>query len=125
MQLNNGEILNTKEPLQTLMGQKLPVKVSYNLAKLANKLNEELKTIEGVRDGLIRRYGEPKKDNPQQIVVSPEGENFEKFVAEMNELLDQKTEVVISKVKLPEEVDGKPLEIKPAILMALEKFIEV
>jgi len=116
MKLLNGEILDSREPLQILLGKQLPVKVSYALARMAIKLGEEWKAIEEVRKGLVKRYGESDKDNPNKHSVDLAGDKYPKFVEEFEALM---------KVKLPEEVDGKPLEIKPAILMALEKFIEV
>ena len=135
MNLNNGEIFTAREPLGILMGEKFPVKVSYGLAKLANKLNEQFKIIEDVRNGLIKTYGEADKDNPQQIKVDPQGKNFQKFVEELNELFAQEVEVVFDKVKLPEKVAAtcdackhnmdKMLEIEPNVLVALEKFVEV
>ena len=125
MKLLNGEIFNAKEPLEKLTEHKLPVKASLALAKMANKLNEELRIIENVRNGLVKKYGEADKDNPNQFSVDPKGGEYPKFVEEVTELMNQEIEVVIEKVKLPEEVDGKPLEIEPKILMALEKFVEV
>lgn len=135
MNLNNGEIFAAREPLQKLLQEKFPVKVAYGLAKMANKLNDQLKVIDEVRNGLIKTYGEPDKDNPQQLRVNPEGENMGKFVEELNELFNQEVEVVFEKVKLPEKVAAtcdschhnmdKMLEIEPSILMMLEKFVEV
>lgn len=57
MKLNNGEIFTASEPLKKLLEEKFPVKVSYGLAKLANKLQEQLKVIDDVRNGLIKTYG--------------------------------------------------------------------
>ena len=135
MKLNNGEIFMAREPLQKLMEQKFPVMVSYKLAKMVSKLNEQQKVIDDVRNGLIRTYGKPDKDNPQQIAVPPESKDFDKFVGEMNELFAQEVEIVSDKVKLPEKVAAtcdkcshnmdKMLEIEPKVLMALDKFIEV
>uniref|UniRef100_A0A6H2A0L9 Uncharacterized protein n=1 Tax=viral metagenome TaxID=1070528 RepID=A0A6H2A0L9_9ZZZZ len=125
MKLLNGEIFEAKPQLDKLLGKELPVKVAYGLAKMANKLNVEFQTIELVRNGLIKKYGEADKDNPMQISVKQDGENFQKFVAEFTELMNQEVEVVIEKVKLPIEVDGKPFQLEANILMALEKFIEV
>lgn len=125
MKLLNGEIFNAKEPLQKLLEKELPVRVAYGLAKMANKLNAEFQAIEQVRMGLIRKYGEADKDNPMQITVKLESEKYPKFVEEMNELMNQEVEVVIEKVKLPQEVDGKALQIEPSVLMPLEKFVEV
>jgi len=135
MKLTNGEIFTAREPLGKLMEERFPVKVSYGLAKLANKLSEQLKVIEEVRNGLIKTYGEADKDNPQQIKVDPQGDNFQKFVGELNELFAQEVEVVFDKIKLPEKVAAtcdackhnmdKMLEIEPSVLMALERFVEV
>jgi len=125
MKLFNGDIFTAKEPLEKLSEHKLPIKTSLAIAKMTIKLNEEFQAIEQVRQGLIRKYGEANKEDPNLISVKPESENYPKFVEEVTELLEQEVEVVIKKVKLPEEVDGKPLEIEPKILMALEKFIEV
>ena len=120
MKLTNGEIFNAKEPLEKLMAQKFPVKVSYGLAKLASKLNDQLQVIEKVRQGLIVTYGEKDKDNPQNIRVIPGGDKWLKFAAEYDELMSQETEIVFEVVTLPDT-----LEIEPSIMMALEKFIKV
>ena len=117
MKLTNGEIFGAREPLQKLMEEKLPVKVAYGLAKIAHKVDEQLKVIEQVRQGLIKTYGKEEKG---QIKVDPESENFQKFVEEFNELMEQEVEMVFTKVTLPET-----LEIEPQALMALEKFVDV
>lgn len=133
MQLTNGEIFTSREPLQKLLGQKFPVKTAYGLARLANKFQEQLKIIEEVRNGLVTKHGE--KDGKGQTSVKPEGESWEKFVAEFNELMAQEVELVFDKVKIPEKVAGTcdkchhnmdvVLEIEPNVLMALAKFVEV
>ena len=86
MKLKNGEVFAAREPLQNLMSVKLPVKASYNVAKLANKLNEQLKVIDDVRNGLIKKYGEEKDG---QIIVAQDSENFVKFAEEIGELMEK------------------------------------
>jgi len=135
MKLNNGEIFMAREPLQKLMEQKFPVMVSYKLAKMVGKLNEPLKVIDEVRNGLIKTYGDADKDNPQQITVPQDSKEFPKFMEEFATLMNQEVEVAFDKVKLPEKVAAtcdkcshnmdKSLEIEPSILLALEKFVEV
>ena len=135
MKLNNGEIFMAREPLQKLMEQKFPVMVSYKLAKMVGKLNEPLKVIDEVRNGLIKTYGKADKDNPQQLTVAQDSKEFPKFMEEFATLMNQEVEVVFEKVKLPEKVAAtcdkcshnmdKSLEIEPNILLALEKFVEV
>ena len=133
MKLTNGEIFAAREPLVKLMGQKFPVMVSYKLVKMAIALNDQLKVIDEVRNGLIKTYGKADKD--KQISVSPDSEGFPKFVEEFAELMSQEVDVAIAKVKLPEKVAAtcdachhnmdKALEIEPSVLMLLDKFIEV
>ena len=133
MKLTNGDIWGSQEPLRKLIEQKFPVMVSYKLAKLVKKLDEQFKVIEEVRTGLIKKYGET--DDKGQIQVKPDGENFPKFAGEFNELMSQEVEMVIEKVKLPEKVAStcdachhnmdKSFEIEPQTLIQLDKFIEV
>ena len=119
MKLTNAEILNAKAPLTELIGQQFPVKVSLALVKLVQKLNEFLIPIEQVRDGLVKMYGKPDPKNPNQILIKPGDEGWAKFTAEFAELISQEVEVVFQKVTLPDT-----LEISPAVLIALEKFVK-
>ena len=142
MKLKNMEIFNAKAPLEQLVAQKFPVKVSYALAKLAKAVNEPLVVIEQVRAKLIQQYGTVAPDNPQAFQVLPvlPGENvtnpnWEKFNAELGELMSKEEEVEFDMVTLPEMVAStcdkcnhnmdRPLEIEPAILMMLDKFVTV
>ncbi len=118
MKLTNAEIFNVKEPLLELIKMKFPIKTSLDLAKLAQKLNEHLVPAEQVKDGLVKTYGKPDPNNSQNITIQPGDENWPKFAEEYAELMMQEVEVVFTKVKLPET-----LEIEPAVVMALEKFI--
>ena len=120
MKLTNAEIFNVKEPLQRLVSMKFPVKTSLALAKLVQKINEHLVPAEQVRDGLVKTYGKVDPKNSQNMVIEPGDENWPKFAEEYAELIDQEVEVVFQKVQLPET-----LEIEPAIVMALEKFITI
>jgi len=127
MKVTNGEIFNSVESLNKLAGMKLPVKTSLQVAKLVNKLNEPLKEIDSVRQGLVKTYGitfEPDEAGNTTIKSKDEGDVL-KYVTEVNELVNLGRELVVEKIKLPTEVDGKALEIEPSILIALEKFIEV
>src|SRR3989338_7482889 len=50
---------NTMSALQVIGQEKLPVKVSYALAKLGRKLNEHSAILEQVKNDLVKKYGEP------------------------------------------------------------------
>jgi hypothetical protein len=120
MKLTNADIFSAREPLQKLVNEKLPVVVSYKLAKLANKLNEQFQIIESVRQGLVKKYGKPTEDG-QSVSIKQDSEDWTRFVEEFNELMSQEVELVVEKVKFA----NVTLDIEPSVLMALEKFIEV
>ncbi len=137
MKLTNGEIFDAWEALNKLTpeGTKFPVKVSLGIVKLRTKLRDFYAEIGEVKNGLVKTYGVPDSENPHNIGVNPDSPDFPKFVAEIEELMNQEVELVIDKIKLPEKIMGtcdkcnhnmdKLLEIEPNVLMALEKFIEV
>ena len=126
MKLLNGEIFNAVQALNELYDKEWPVRTSLALAKLTGKLNGPFMAIDKVRNGLVQKYGEPDKTNSNSISVKSDSENYPKFAEEYNELMMQQAdEVVFEVVKLPQEIDGKPLIIKANLLIPLEKFIEV
>ena len=131
MKVTNGEIFNSRESLQILLGARLPVLVSLQVADLVMKLNDPFVAIETVRTVLVNIYGQ-KQESGEMVVVfpgdpldRPTSPDWEKFVAETKKLMAQTVNLDVKKVKLPIEIDGKPLQIEPSILIALDKFIDV
>ena len=143
MKLTNAEIFNAKTPLGKLLSEKLPVKTSYGLAKLAAKLNDQLGIIDKVRQGLFQTYGVSNPQNPMQLLPPPSlivetdaggkeikdkagnvtmvpNPKYQKFDEEMGELMAQEVEIVFDVVTLPDT-----LEVEPVVLMALDKFIKI
>ena len=125
MKLTNGEIFNTRKPLEKLLDKELPVKTSYGLAKLAHKLNDQLQVMDKVIQGLRKTHGTPDPQNPRVFNVLQEIEGnynpeYAKFNEEIKELMAQEVELVIDVVTLPDT-----LEVEPSVLMALEKFIKL
>lgn len=123
MKLTNEEVWNSREPLLKLMEERLPVKAAYSLAKLASKLRDQYEVVEEVRNGLVKTYG--GKDGKGQIIVATTSKNYQKFLSELDELMDTEIEIVFDKVSLPEKVDDRTIVIEPSILLALERFVEV
>lgn len=105
--------------------------VSLQVAKLVSKLNEPFAVIGNVQNGLVTTYGQRQESGevavimPNDPIRRPISPDWEKFIKERNELMAKEEEIDIVKVKLPQEIDGKPFQIEPSILIALEKFIEV
>ncbi len=142
MKLTNAEIFNTKEPLTKLLQERMPVKTSYGLAKLASKLNAQLMIIEKTRQAMFEAYGNPDPSNMSKLQVlefipvkDGNGEpikdkdgnvtlernpSYAKFLDEIKILFEVEIDIEIEVVTLPDT-----LEIEPAVLMALEKFVKM
>jgi hypothetical protein len=96
----NGEVNpQTKEVIfNGLLAEKMSLKTKYWLTKLSDKLLSEKKTILGLRDGLIKKYGKEKEDGSVEVkpYLDDEGKElnpeFTKFSEEMNELLLEEKE---------------------------------
>ena len=57
--------------------------------------------------------------------ISPTHKNWGKFIEEFNELLETEVEFGMEKVKLPEKIGDKDIEVSTSILINLDQFIEV
>ena len=124
MKVKNGDIFGAVQPFQELLKIELPVKTSWMLAKLASKVDSHFRHIEKVRSELVLRLGTVNEETGQ-TEIKPNSPAWDQFVAGYNELMEQEDEIDMDKVKLPEEVNGKPIMVTSGVLMALEKFIEV
>ncbi|MCK9569537.1 hypothetical protein M0R72_11410 [Candidatus Pacearchaeota archaeon] len=116
MKLTNGQIFTAGQALPKLMGQKLPVQTSVRIVRLAQEIDIHLAVINSVRKNLIEQYGE---GDPKSI--QPNTPAMEIFAKDWGALLAEESDVSFGeKIKLPWTV-----EIEPAILVALEPFIEM
>lgn len=132
MEFTYEELLNYVRPLAILKKKELPVLTSVKVAKLASTLREPTKVAEEVYNKLVDTYGEIDKVSRGKIVVGPSdplgrpiSENWDRFIQERDELLDQSVEIDVKKVLIPPKVDGKVIQIAPEVLETLEKIIGV
>ncbi len=134
MKLKNGEVYSAYLALDRLSAEKLPVRVSFGLAKLSVQLEPIFKVIEKTRIAALKLYGVENQGN--YSIIGAAKENRDKFEAELDELFGQETDIgEFIKVKLPEMVAAtcdkchnnmdKSLEIEAKIMAALDKFVEV
>jgi hypothetical protein len=118
MKLKNGTIFVCKEPLQRLVDREdLPVKYGIKVVRLARKVNEEIASIESMRNNLIKKYGEEKDG---KIQIKEDSENFPKFVVEYTELMDSEVDLEFEKIVIPDN-----LIVPTKDLATLEPFIEI
>lgn len=132
MKLKNWEIYGTRDALTKLIGMKLPVKASWQVSKLVQVLNPELAVIDEERNKLVKEYGEGEGN---KVTVKQDSENWQKFLDEVGELMQQEIDIEFTKVRIPEKIAAtcdackhnmdKLLELEPSMLMALDKFVEI
>lgn len=121
MKVKNGDIWQAREPLQGLLKEAWPVKTAYWLAKLARKIGEHHRDIDQTRVKLIQQYGTANEQG--SIEVKAGDENWERFAAEFNELMDVEVELEnIDKIVLP---NAEGVAVTPAAMLLLEPFVEV
>jgi hypothetical protein len=111
-ELNGAVNPQTKEVIfNGLLAEKMSLKTKYWLTKLSDKLTSEKKTIEGLRDDLIKKYG--KEEEGGNIFIKPyldeEGKeinpDYTKFSEEMNELLLEEKEFDYNPIPLDDLAD--------------------
>lgn len=117
MKLSLAKLKNSEEVLIKLSKSELPVALAYKLAKVMKPISSELVELEDFRKKLVMKYGVQQEDG--MITVPPE--NIEKFVEELNPLLNEEVDLPFEKINgssLPETLTLTPLEIT-----LLEDFI--
>ncbi len=91
MKIKLSQIVNSVESLKALLEVKLPVKVSYKLSRLVNKLNGPLEEYNKKRNDLIKEYGEEDPETKNWSVK--DAEKLKLFVDKITELLSVEEEI--------------------------------
>jgi hypothetical protein len=95
-----------KQVYEGFIKQKLSIILKYELTELSELLTKERKKVEGLRDELIKKYGEDDgkggvfvkmfdetKDEEGNVISSKINENYLKFDAEYGTLLSTEKEI--------------------------------
>ena len=98
------ELVNSKNALIELKRQSLPVMLSFKIAKVTKKIDEELIPYDEVRVAKIKELGAEVKDKDGKLtgefgVDISDKENYEKFVEFMEELGSHEVELEIPEIK--------------------------
>lgn len=110
------DIVNSREALSTLMNEKLPMVVSYKLAKIFKVVAPELDLLEEQRQKLIRELGEALSDDDDGAWRVTKA-NEKEFQRQFEELLQEDVELDFEPVPvsifdaLSEEIAIAPMEL--------------
>lgn len=103
--------------LQALYAQKLPVKVSYRIARILNIIKPDMLAYEEARMGLFREFG-VSADGGNSYSIPPE--KALEFNEQFKLLVSEDLKVELPKIKISELGD---LQIEPQHLMALDPLL--
>lgn len=70
------EIYNAKLPLEKFLRQNLPIKTSFKLLKLRNKIDSEFELIEKQRIELVNKYDTETKEGSEKRVPADKQQEF-------------------------------------------------
>ena len=124
--LNLGEIyilsqeLVGNENFKGLLSQPLSLKTKYWLQRLSDKVNSEVKTIDEMRNNLIKELGEEKDG---QISIPAGSPNIEKFSVQFGELMSEEKEISHAEFKI-EQFENLETAEHYAVFLKLITFEE-
>lgn len=110
MKITIGEVINSVESVKALQEVKFPVKVSYKLKRLVDKLSPIIKTYNTEKDELVKKFGTKNEDNS----FSVKDEKLQDFYPEIKKLLEVEEEVDFEKIPVAELGD---VQIEPKLLL--------
>lgn len=114
MKIKLGQLVNSMEPLNNLLAEKMPISTAFRLSSIVKKVQGVLEDYDKLRGELIKKYGKDDK-------IEPTDKNWEKFVKEMNELLATEQTLSIDKI---DKSSLSKCEMSARDLMALEFMIK-
>ncbi|MEM3091778.1 MAG: hypothetical protein QXD05_01455 [Candidatus Pacearchaeota archaeon] len=119
MEITIKQLIESAESLAILAQKDMPIKTSYKLGKLLNKIREELKLYEEQRNNLIKKYGKDIGGGNYQIDENDE-EAINKFKKEHEELINLTVNIEYEPISLDSLGD---IKISPMHMANLDLFI--
>ena len=103
IKLTIGEALAANEALGRVMATKLPIKISYHLARIGKIVIREIQTYDEARMKLVKELGcetPAEEGNPPtgQWMVKPE--NMQSFQEQMKALLEVPIEIDLNQISI-------------------------
>lgn len=132
LELKNSQVLEAVEALRELAGEKMPVRTSLKVMRLAREVETAAEDIDKVRQQIIMRHVQKDEHGTPVPVLGEDGRpqegmvtllNPQAFQREMRELLDSSSSVEAAPLD-PEEL-GEALEISPRTLLQLGPLLRM
>ncbi len=109
MKITLASIVESAESIKNLQTVKMPVKVSYRIKRLADRLSPILTSFNEKRDELIKELGEKTEGGGYQV----KADNIPVFLEKIKELTSVEEEVEWEKISVDElgDVQLSPREL--------------
>lgn len=124
-------IINSKQSLESLAKQNLPIAINWELKMLLSKVNPEVLAFEQLRDTKIISYGEKVKDEngKETDMFQVKLENIEMFQKEMSEILKKEITVDVPEIHMKEIIEynknlKEPIQLSVNDLILLDWLIK-
>lgn len=111
MKVKLKQVLEGETALAKLSEMKLPIKVSYRIKRIIDKVIPEIKAYNEKRNELFEELGKENEDKTRSILP----ENLETFRAKIKELEEVEVELNFEKIKLTDL--GDAMYIEPNLLV--------
>lgn len=99
MKIKLSEIVDSEDQMNELQKISLPVKVSYRIKRLADKLQPILKSYHTNRNELIASLGEKGENNAYSIL---DADKFKEFTQKLTELTEIQEEIDFEQIAIDE-----------------------
>ncbi len=91
MEVTLGQIYASFNLLNKVVDQQLPVRMAFRFTRLIRELNKEYTSLESLRDGLVKKYGEAVEDQEGAFRVADD--QREAFMTDFQDLLQETVEI--------------------------------
>ena len=118
MQLTVKDVFDINQGLMDLAEKELPIGVAFNIQLTHRKITEEVKTAENLRNKIVQKYKEKDLKNGR---VQLKEDKLDEFNKEMDELMKQKVNVNINKIKIH---DLESITVAPKTLGLIHTILE-
>jgi hypothetical protein len=114
-----GEMMNAFLVFQRLGSERLPIKGSYTVARILNRLRPDYEAAEAKRVEMVKELGTANEAG--DFVIPNGSDNFKAFLERFGEVECIEVELDVPMLNLDHL--GDDILIEPAALAAIEKFI--
>lgn len=126
VKVSNEKLVNSVGVLSNLSATKLPIKISYAVAKNISKIEAELKVYNAEREKLIEKYSVKDEEGKTKIdngTINIQEEYLDAWNKEHTELLSIENDIDIHLIPIDELLNSM-CNIAPSEIIAIDYLIQ-